>query len=113
MAGRGRSDAHLTGRSSASTTTTIGIDYGYLEDKMILGEQEAGPSPILGTRSTTQVTTADVLHCKGAAHPWCVQALVRAIVATGDADNRARDPRPEAPGSSGATREAWNDREQR
>ena len=31
------------------------------------------------------MTTADVLPCKGTAHPWCVQALVRAIVATGDA----------------------------
>ena len=40
MARRSRSDGHLTGRSSASTTTTIGIDYGYLEDKVTL--QEAG-----------------------------------------------------------------------
>ena len=32
-----------------------------------------------------EVTTADVLPCKGTAHPWCVEALVRAIVATGDA----------------------------
>ena len=51
-----------------------------------MGEQEAGPLAILvTTSSTTQVTTADVLPCKGTAHPWCVQALVRAIVATGDA----------------------------
>ena len=87
VAGRGRSDAHLTHRTSTSTTTTIGIDYGYLEDRVTLGEQEARPSPILVTRSsTTQVTTADVLPCKGTAHPWCVQALVRAIVAT-ESDN--------------------------
>ena len=86
VAGRGRSDAHLTHRTSTSTTTTIGIDHGYLEDRVTLGEQEVGPSPILVTRSsTTQVTTADVLPCKGSALPWCVQALVRAIVATGDA----------------------------
>ena len=53
---------------------------------MTLGEREAGPSPILVTRSsTTQVTTADVLPRKGTAYPWCVQALVPAIVATGDA----------------------------
>ena len=73
VAGRGRSDAHLTStRSFVSATTTIGIDYGYLEDKVTLGEQEAGPSPILVTRSsTTQVTTADVLPCKGRAHPVC------------------------------------------
>ena len=69
-----------------SETTTTGIDNGYLEDKVTLGEQEAGPSPILVTRSsTTQVTTADVLPCKGTAHPWCVQALVRAIVASANA----------------------------
>ena len=86
VAGRGRSDAHLTSRSLVSTTTTLGIDYGYLEDKVTLGEQEAGPSPILVTRSsTTQVTTADVLPCKGTAHPWCVQVVVGAFVATGDA----------------------------
>ena len=86
VAGRGRSDAHLAPRSSVSTTTTISIDSGYREDKMTLGEQEAAPSPILVTRSsTTQVTTADVLPCKGTAHRWCAQALVRAIVATGDA----------------------------
>ena len=29
--------------------------------------------------------TAGVLPYKGTSHPWCVQALVRAIVATGDA----------------------------
>ena len=64
VAGRGRSDAHLTSRSFVSATTTIGIDHGYLEDKVTLGEQEAGPTPILVTRSsTTQVTTADVLPC--------------------------------------------------
>ena len=86
MAGRGRSDAHLTSRSFVSATTTIGIDHGYLGDKVTLGEQEAGPSLILVTRSsTTQVTTADVLPNKGTAHPWCVQASVRAIEATGDA----------------------------
>ena len=86
VAGRGRSDAHLTHRTSASITTTIGVDYGYLEDRVILGEQEVGPSPILVARSsTTQVTTADVLPCKVTAHPWCVQSLVRAFVATGDA----------------------------
>ena len=69
-----------------SANTTLGIDYGYLEDKVTLGEREAGPSPILVTRSsTTQVTTADVLPCNRTAHAWCVQALVRAIVATGDA----------------------------
>ena len=86
MAGRSRSDVHLTSRSFVSATITIGIDYGYLEDKVTLGEQDAGPSPILVTRSsTTQVTTADVLPCKGTAHPWCVQVLVRAIVATRDA----------------------------
>ena len=86
MAGRGRSDAHLTSRSLVSATTTLGIDYGYLEDKVTMGEQEAGPSPILVTRSsTTQVTPADALPCEGTAHPWCVQALVPAIVATGDA----------------------------
>ena len=86
VAGRGRSDAHLTSRSFVSATTTVGIVYVYLEDKVTLGDQEAAPSPILVTRSsTTQVTTADVLPCKGTAHPWCVQALVRAIVATGHA----------------------------
>ena len=95
VAQRGGSDAHPTSRSLVSATTTFGIDYGYLEDKVTLGEQEAGPSflpppspllPVLVTRSsTTQVTTADVLSCKGTAHPWCVQALVRAIAATGDA----------------------------
>ena len=86
VAGRRRSDAHLTHRTSSSTTTTIGIDYGYLENRVTLGEQEAGPSPILVTRSsTTQVATADVLPCNCTAHPWCVQALVRAIVSTGDA----------------------------
>ena len=69
-----------------STTTTLDIDYGYLEDKVTSGEQDAGPSPILVTRSsTTQVPSAEVLPCKGTVHPWCVQALVRAIVATGDA----------------------------
>ena len=63
-----------------------GIDFGYLEDRVTLGEHEAGPSPILVARSsTTQVTTADVLPCKGTTYPWCVQALVRATVATGDA----------------------------
>ena len=83
VVGRGRSDAHLTSRSFVGATTTIWIDYWYLEDKVTLDEQEAGPSPILVTRSST--TTADVLRCKGTAHPWCVQASVRAIVATGDA----------------------------
>ena len=102
VAGRGRCDAHLTLRSFVSATTTIGIDFGYLEDKVTLGEQEAGPSPILVTRSsTTQVTTADVLPCNCTAHPWCVQALIRAIVATGGAkiilqsDNEPGDPRHE------------------
>ena len=53
---------------------------------LALGEQEAGPSPILVTRSSAkQVTTADVPPCKGTAHPLCVQALTRAIVAMGDA----------------------------
>ena len=84
VAGRGRSDAHSTAKTSHSAVTTIGIDYGYLEDRRTVGEQEAGPSPILVTRSSsTQVTTADVLPCKGTGHPWCVQALVRAIVAAG------------------------------
>ena len=43
VAGRGRSDAHLTSRSFVSATTTIGIEYGYFKDKMTMGEQEAGP----------------------------------------------------------------------
>ena len=87
VAGRGRCDAYLTHRIPTSTTKTIGIDYGYLKDIVTLGEQEAGPSPILLTRpSTTQMTTADALPCKGPAHPWCVQALVRATVRTRDAE---------------------------
>ena len=47
-AGRGRSDAHLASRLFVSETTMIGIDCEYLEDKVTLGEQEAGPSPIPG-----------------------------------------------------------------
>ena len=86
VAGRGRSDAHLTSRSFVSATTTTGIDYGYLEDKVTLGEQEAGPSPIL----VDHTGVAAVLPCKGTAHPWCVQALERAIVATGDAKSILR-----------------------
>ena len=53
VAGRGRSDAHLTSRSFVSATTTIGIDFGHQEDEVTLGEQEAGLSPILVTRSST------------------------------------------------------------
>ena len=83
VAGRGRSDAHLTHRTSTSTTT--GIDPGYLEDRVTLGQQEARPSPILVTTSTTaQVTTPEVPPYKGTAHPRCVQSLVRATVGTGD-----------------------------
>ena len=74
--GRGRSDAHLTKRSSVSTTTTIGIDHEYLED---FGRARRRALPGPGHE------VADVLVCNGTAHPWCVQALVRAIVATGDA----------------------------
>ena len=48
LAGPERSDAHLTWRSSASTTTTTGIDCGNLEDKVTLDEKEARPSPIFG-----------------------------------------------------------------
>ena len=53
------------------------------------GEREARPFPILVTRlSAKQVTTADVPPCKGTAHPWCVQAWSRAIVAMHSTTNR-------------------------
>ena len=80
QAGRGRSKAHQTSITLPTNVSNIALDYGNLEDKQTLSEQEAGPSPILLTiSSTTRVTTADVLPCMGAAHPCCVQALVRAI----------------------------------
>ena len=67
--GVGAGHVWLDAVEATHTTTTFGIDYGYLEDKVTLGEQEAGRSPILVTRSsTTQVTPADVLPCKGTAH---------------------------------------------
>ena len=51
--------------------TTIGNDYGYLEDKVTSGEQEAGPSPILVRGRLLMCSRAT-----GQRHPWCVQALV-------------------------------------
>ena len=92
-----------------------------LVEKMTLGEQEAGPSPILVTRSsTTQVTTADVLPCKGTAHPWCVPVLVRAIVATGDAKIILRSDNEPAildlklqAAAECRVRHAWNDSDHR
>eukprot|EP00971_Amphidinium_carterae_P292441 5805252-Amphidinium_carterae.2 len=78
VAGRGRHDSHRR-HHDAHTIPVLGIDYGYLESRVI--EQKESPAPILVARcSVTKVTYAEVLPMKGTGHKYCVTALTNFVL---------------------------------
>eukprot|EP00971_Amphidinium_carterae_P224186 4448201-Amphidinium_carterae.4 len=81
VAGRGRHDQHQRQRGE-HTIPVLGIDYGYLESRVI--DPKESPAPSLVARdSITKVTFAEVLPMKGTAHKYCTTALVNFVLRLG------------------------------
>eukprot|EP00971_Amphidinium_carterae_P082049 1623115-Amphidinium_carterae.3 len=78
IAGRGRADAH--DRPKTRATSTVGLDYAYLEPKLEAEAAGDSAAPIIVVRDDlTGATFSEVLPSKGVAHPYNAGAVVHML----------------------------------
>ena len=74
IAGRGRSDAHVSMEKDENALPTVAIDYAYLGDTPVEDDEKA--SPILVLKSgRDRWTSSEVYPAKGTQHTWCAKRL--------------------------------------
>eukprot|EP00971_Amphidinium_carterae_P138391 2742294-Amphidinium_carterae.1 len=79
VAGRGRADAHHRGRTP--TTSTVDLDYAYIEPRAEAEAMGDSAAPIWVARcDMTKATFAEMLPSKGVAHPYNLVALVNILL---------------------------------
>ena len=81
VAGRGRSDAHVTdGLSDENALPTVAIDYAYLGDPAQGGEDKASPIRVLRS-GRDRWTYSEVFPSKGVQNSWCAKRLAVELAA--------------------------------
>eukprot|EP00971_Amphidinium_carterae_P347420 6489422-Amphidinium_carterae.1 len=85
VAGKGRGDRHRA--KEDGEVACVGIDYGYLHERVDLTDQEAqdqGSSPLLVMRDKwTGVTMAEVVQSKGVTHVWSEKVFAEMLETLG------------------------------